>query len=83
VQVDSAIILVLFRVEFHSVPPCVVVGTFIIPSGMEQGGLNEYQGVVADMAHLHLCPHVKGCRSIEAFVFRAGRQVRHAAKLWR
>jgi hypothetical protein len=25
VQVDSTIILVLFRVEFHSVPPCVVV----------------------------------------------------------
>ena len=52
VQVDSAIIFVLLRVESHSVPPCVVVGTFIIPSGMEQGGLNEYQGVVADMARL-------------------------------
>ena len=56
VQVDSAIILVLFRVEFHSVPPCVVVGTFIIPSGMEQGGLNEYQGAAADMAHLQKRP---------------------------
>jgi hypothetical protein len=57
VQVDSAIIFVLFRVESHSVPPCVVVGTFIIPSGMEQGGLNEYQGAAADMACLQICPH--------------------------
>jgi hypothetical protein len=56
VQVDSAIIFVLLRVESHSVPPCVVVGTFIIPSGMEQGGLNEYQGAVADMAHLQMRP---------------------------
>jgi hypothetical protein len=38
VQVDSAIILVLFRVEFHSVPPCGC-GTFIIPSGMNKEAL--------------------------------------------
>jgi hypothetical protein len=56
-QVDSAIILVLFRVKSHSVPPCVVVETFIIPSGVEQGGLNEYQGAAADMACLHFCPY--------------------------
>jgi hypothetical protein len=83
VQVDSTIILVLFRVEFHSVPPCVVVGAFIIPSGMEQGGLNEYQGAAADMAHLQKRPRVLKIRKIEAFVLRAGTQERHAAKLRR
>ena len=39
VQVDSAIILVLFRVELHSVPLCCVVVTFIIPSGMNKEAL--------------------------------------------
>jgi hypothetical protein len=51
VQIDSAIILVLFRVEFHSVPPCGC-GDLYHTFGYEQGGLNEYQGAVADMARL-------------------------------
>ena len=56
VQVDSAVILVLFRVESHSVPPCGcwdLYHTF----GYEQGGLNEYQGAAADMACLQICPY--------------------------
>ena len=82
VQVDSAIILVLFRVEFHSVPPCGcwdLYHTF----GYEQGGLNEYQGAVADMAHLQRRPRVLMIREIKAFVLRAGTQECHAAKLRR
>jgi len=55
VQVDSAIILVLFRVEFHAVPPCGC-GDLHHTFGYEQGGLNEYQGAVADMAHLQKRP---------------------------
>ena len=82
VQVDSAIVFVLFSVESHSVPPCVVVGTFIIPSGMEQGGLNEYQGAAADMACLQICPYVE--RLVRSrFRAGAGMQASHAAKLWR
>ena len=38
-QVDSAIIFVLLGVESHSVPPCCVVVTFIIPSGMSKEAL--------------------------------------------
>jgi hypothetical protein len=83
VQVDSAIFLVLFRVEFHSVPPCGcwdLYHTF----GYEQGGLNEYQGAVADMAHLHFCPFDHGHGSVGKHSgLRTGTQERHAAKLWR
>jgi hypothetical protein len=50
---------------------------------MEQGGLNEYQGAAADMAHLQKRPQVPRIRKIGAFVFRAGTQERHAAKLRR
>jgi hypothetical protein len=35
------------------------------------------------MAHLQKRPRVLKIRKIEAFVLRAGTQVRHAAKLWR
>jgi hypothetical protein len=35
------------------------------------------------MAHLQRRPRVLKIREIEAFVLRAGTQVRHAAKLWR
>jgi hypothetical protein len=38
-QVDSAIMFVLLSVESHSVPPCLVVGTFIIPPGMSKEAL--------------------------------------------
>jgi len=82
VQVDSAIIPVLFRVEFHSAS-LLCCGDLHHTFGYEQGGLNEYQGAVADMAHLQRRPRVPKIREIEAFVLRAGTQVRHAAKLWR
>jgi len=55
VQIDSAIIFVLFSVKFHSVPPCGC-GDLYHTFGYEQGGLNEYQGAAADMACLHVCP---------------------------
>ena len=80
VQVDSTIIFVLFRVEFHIVPPCGcrdLHHTF----GYEQGGLNEYQGVVADMGHLQKRP--RGQRRRPRKRARAGTQERDAAKLWR
>jgi len=35
------------------------------------------------MEHLQRHPRVLKTRLIEAFVLRAGTQVRHAAKLWR
>ena len=82
VQIDSAIILVLFSVEFHAVPPCGC-GDLYHTFGYEQGGLNEYQGAVADMTHLQRRPKVLKIRKIEAFVSWAGTQVCHAAKLRR
>jgi len=56
VQVDSAIILVLLSVEFHSAS-LLCCGDLHHTFGYEQGGLNEYQGAAADMACLQICPY--------------------------
>ena len=55
VQVDSAIILVLLSVGFHCAS-LLCCGDLHHTFGYEQGGLNEYQGAVADMAHLQKRP---------------------------